>query len=238
MLSGFLTVKMSRILSFSQLNPRLMDILIPDTSSLINIHEVYVGQTHIIDVLNQLFNVQVSREIPHEIRRNRNKLGDCDKQMLQFVRQARRYFHRERDYDQILFDQFAPNGNPNRNRGERYNCALALWMVQRRQVGQVIMLTDDMNARRGFIDWYEKHFKTTKTWTSLDLLIHIYFVMFPKWPYTQADSALRRVHPHVFGRRTKTPVEMMNRLSKYLDYLKQLDSMLKDMPSVKKRGRI
>ena len=65
MRSGFLTVKMSPILFFPQLNPRPMDILIPDTSSLINIHKIYVGRTHIIDVLNQLFSVQVSREIPH-----------------------------------------------------------------------------------------------------------------------------------------------------------------------------
>ena len=60
MRSGFLTVKMSPILFFPQLNPRPMDILIPDTSSLINIHEVYVGRSHIVDVLNQLFTVQVS----------------------------------------------------------------------------------------------------------------------------------------------------------------------------------
>lgn len=210
-----------------------MDILIPDTSSLINIREVYVGRTHIIDVLNQLFNVQVSREIPHEIRRHREELEDYDKQMLQFVRQARRYFHCDRDYEKILFDQFAPKGNPCKNRGERYNCALALWLVRRRYSGQVIMLTDDMNARRGFIGWYERHFKTAKTWTSLDLLIHIYLVMFPKWSYIQAYSALKRVNPNVAGTREV----ITSRLSKYRDYLKLLDSMLKDMPSVKKEAR-
>ena len=230
MLSGFPTVKMSHILFFSQPNPRLMDILIPDTSSLINIHEVYVGQTHITDVLNQLFNVQVSREIPHEIRRHKEELGSYDKQMLQFVRQARRYFHRDRDYEKILFNQFAPKGNPNKNRGERYNCALALWLVRRRYSGQVIMLTDDMNAHQGFIDWCEKHFKTATTWTSLDLLMHIYLAVFPKWSYVQAYSALRRINPNVAGTREK----ITSRLSKYRDYLKLLDSMLKDMPSVKK----
>ena len=207
-----------------------MDILIPDTSSLINIHEVYVGQSHIIDVLKQLFNVQVSREIPHEIRRNRNKLGNYDKPMLQFVRQARRYFHRERDYETILFDQFAPNGNPCKNRGERYNCVLALWLVRRRYSGQVIILTDDMNSRRGFIGWYERHFKTTETWTSLDLLMHIYLVMFPKWPYKRAELALRQVNPHLAG----TQVEMTNRLREYRRYLMQLHTMLKALPSVKK----
>ena len=215
-----------------------MNILIPDTSSLINIHEVYVRRVHITNVLDRLFNVQVSREIPHEIRRNRNKLGNYDKLMLQFVRQARRYFPYEQDYEDLIFNEFSPNGNPCNNRGERYNCALALYLVRRRYAGQVIMLTDDMKAHRGLVGWYESRFKTTKTWTSLELLLHIYLVMFPKWPYAQADSALRRVHSHVFGKRTETPVEPMNRLSKYLDYLKQLDNMLKALPSVKKRGEL
>ena len=234
MQSGFPTARMNLILFFSQPNPRLMDILIPDTSSLINIHEVYVGGSHITDVLNQLFHVQVSREIPHEIRRHKEELGGYDKQMLQFVRQARRYFHRDRDYEEILFDQFAPKGNPCKNRGERYNCALALWLVRRRHSGQVIMLTDDMNSRRGFIGWYEKHFKTTKTWTSLDLLMHIYLVMFPRWSYIQAYSALRHINPNVAGTREV----ITKRLIKYRDCLKLLDSMLKDIPSVKKRGEL
>ncbi len=213
-----------------------MNILIPDTSALINIHEIYVGQTYIIDVLNELFDVQVSREIPHEIRRHRSELGVYDKQMLQFVRQARRYFHRDRDYEKFLFNEFAPKGNPKKNQGERYNCALALWLVRRQCSGQVIMLTDDMNAYRGFIDWYEGHFRTIKTWTSLDLLMHIYLVRFPKWSYTQADMALQLVHPKVGGKRKKTPMEMIKRLRKYKDSLSELDNMLKNMPSVKKRG--
>ena len=211
-----------------------MNILIPDTSSLINIHEVYVGRVHITNVLDRLFNVQVSREIPHEIRRNRNKLGNYDKPMLQFVRQARRYFPYEQDYEHLIFNQFSPNGDPNRNRGERYNCALALWLVRRRQVGQVIMLTDDRKAHRGLIDWYESRFKTTKTWTSLELLLHIYLVMFPKWPYTQVELALQQVNVHVAG----TRVEMTKRLRDHRRYLVQLHTMLKALPSVKKRGEL
>ena len=211
-----------------------MNILIPDTSSLINIREVYIEQIHIIDVLNQLFNVQVSREIPHEIRRNKSRLGNYDKLMLQFVRQTRRYFPHEQDYEDLIFNKFSPNGNPSKNRGERCNCALALYLVQKRHAGQIIMLTDDMRAQRGLIDWYEKHFKATRTWSSLDLILHIYLVMFPKWPYVWADSALRRVHPQVVETQTKTAMEMIERLHKYLDYLKELDSMLKDLLSVKK----
>ena len=207
-----------------------MDILIPDTSSLINIHKIYVGRTHIIDVLNQLFSVQVSREIPHEIRRNRSKLGDHHKPMLQFVRQARRYFPCEQDYENLIFSQFSPTDDPNRNRGERYNCALALYLVRRRYTGQIIMLTDDMKAHRGLIGWYESRFKTTKTWTSLELLMHIYLFMFPKWPYAQVELALQQVNAHVAG----TRMEMTNRLREYRRYLEQLHTMLKALPSVKK----
>ena len=92
------------------------------------------------------------------------------------------------------------------------------------------MLTDDMKAQRGLIDWYEKLFKTTKVWTSLDLLIHIYLVMFPKWPYNQAELALRQVNPHLAG----TQSEMMKRLREHRRYLEQLHAMLKVLPVVRK----
>ena len=209
----------------------------------------YVGQTYIVDVLNELFDVQVSREIPHEIRRNRNELGVYDKQMLQFVRQARRYFPHEQDYENLIFNKFSPNGNPNKNRGERYNCALALYLVRRQYAGQIVMLTDDMKGHRGLINWYESRFKTVKTWTSLELLLHIYLVVFPNWSYDQAYSALRGVNTLMDREKGMEDEEMeeiedeemeeiedmkkkkvMKRLLKYRDYLKELNDMLNILP--------
>ena len=226
-----------------------MDILIPDTSSLINMHQVYVGQNHIIDVLNQLFDVQVSREILREIRRHSDKLGDYDKPILQFVRQASRYFPHEEDYEDLIFNKFSPKGNRNKNRGERYNCALALYFVRRRHTSQVILLTDDMKAHNGLIKWYESRFKTVKTWTSLELLLHIYLVVFPKWSYDQARFALREVNALMGqekemkeediedteeedkeNREDKKKKDMTNRLLRYRDYLTQLHDMLKTLP--------
>ncbi|MDE0396785.1 MAG: hypothetical protein OXL96_03160 [Candidatus Poribacteria bacterium] len=235
-----------------------MNILIPDTSSLINIHEVHIGRTHIIDILNQLFDVQVSREIPHEIRRRRDKFGDYDKQMLQFVRQARRYFPHEQDYENLIFNKFSPSGNRNKNRGERYNCALALYLVRRQYAGQIIMLTDDMKAHRGLINWYQSQFKTVKTWTSLELLLHIYFVVFPKWSYDQAYSVLREVNALMDREKGMEDEEMeeiedeemeeienmkkkmmMKRLLKYRRYLMQLHDILNTLPRTKKfRGEL
>lgn len=205
-----------------------MDILIPDTSALINIHDVYVGQTHIIDVLAQQFDVQVSREIPHEVRRHKSKLDSDAERMLQFVRQARRYFHREQDYENLIFTR-SQAGNSARNRGERQNYALALYQARRHE-RQVIMLVDDMKARRGLIAWYEKRFKTTQTWSSLELLMHLYLVTFPKWPYARAESALRTVNPRMGGKRE----EITTRLLNHIGYLEELNDMLSALPRMRK----
>lgn len=205
-----------------------MDILIPDTSALINIHDVYLGQMHIIDVLAQQFDVQVSREIPHEVRRHKSKLDSDAERRLQFVRQARRYFHCEQDYENLIFTR-SPAGNSARNRGERQNYALALYQARRHE-RQVIMLVDDMKARRGLIAWYEKRFKTTQTWSSLELLMHLYLVTFPKWPYAQAKSALRTVNPRMGGKRE----EITTRLLNHIGYLEELNDMLSVLPSVRK----
>ena len=206
-----------------------MDILIPDTSALINIHDVYVGQMHIIDVLAQQFDVQVSREIPHEVRRHKSKLDSDAERMLQFVRQARRYFHREQDYEDLIFNE-SPAGNSECNRGERQNCALALYQVRRQYTGQVIMLTDDMKACRGLIAWYEKRFKTMRTWSSLDLVMHLYLVLFPRWKYVLAESALRTVNPRMGGKRE----EITTRLLNHIGYLEELNDMLSALPRVRK----
>lgn len=205
-----------------------MDILIPDTSALINIHDVYVGQTPIIEVLAQQFDVQVSREIPHEVRRHKDKLGSDATQVLKFVRRARRYFYREQVYENLIFTS-SPAGNSARNRGERQNYALALYHARRHE-RQVIMLVDDMKARRGLIAWYEKRFKTTQTWSSLELLMHLYLVTFPKWPYAQAKSALQVVNSRMGGAQG----EITKRLRDRSRYLEELHNMLRALPRVRK----
>ena len=48
-----------------------------------------------------------------------------------------------------------------------------------------------MKAHRGLIGWYESRFKTTKTWTSLELLLHIYLVMFPGSQNIQSGRMLK-----------------------------------------------
>jgi len=150
--------------------------------------------------------------------------------MLQFVHQARRSFHRQKDYENLLLTHFSPGGNPDRNRGERYNCSLALYQVRKRVAGQIIMLIDDMKACRGLLKWYNERFKTTATWTSLDLLLHVYLVTYPKWPQVQARAALRTVIPRMGG----TQAEITKRIRNSDSYLQELYTMLKALPRVKK----
>jgi len=203
-----------------------MTILIPDTCSLINLREVYIGRTHIINVLDNLFEVEVSTEIPIELKRNRRKLGVYYQEISGFVRRSRQRFYRQQDYENVLFNQFSPGGNASKNRGERLNCALALYRVRRRISGQIVMLTDDGHAHRGLVGWYEERFKTTTTWRSLDLLLYIYLLEFPKWPLGQAQISIRTVNVNIGGDHAET----YKRLQTYLRYLQELHHMLGLMP--------
>lgn len=209
-----------------------MTILIPDTSSLLNLHDIHIGVEHVTEVLDMLFDVRVSTEIPNEIRRNRATVGAYDAQLLGFVRQARRRFYRQQDYDNTLLNSFAPLGNPNSNRGERYNSCLALYIVRKRLEGQVIMLIDDMRAHRGLIAWYEERIKATITWSSLELLLYLYFIMYPRWPTAQANSAMRTVNARMGG------LNHVQRLMNSTRYLQDLSAMLINLPRVRLGGTI
>lgn len=204
-----------------------MTILVPDTSALINLCDVYVGSTHIINVLRDLFDIQVPPEIVQEIRRHKADFLGFEDEFIQFARQTRHRFYRQNDYESVLLNHFSPSGNPNRNRGERYICCLALYRVRKRSTGQIIVLIDDLRAQRGLLSWYDKHFKTLNPWTSLDLLMHIYLVKFPKWPLAQALTALRSVNARVGG------TEAARRLVRYRDHLRELHAMLGVLPRVR-----
>lgn len=91
------------------------------------------------------------------------------------------------------------------------------------------MLTDDGYARRGLVEWYEKHFKTTTTWHSLDLLLYIYLLEFPKWPLGQAQISLQTVNANIGGKHA----EMLQRLQAYRRYLQELHDMLRLMPKIR-----
>ncbi len=206
-----------------------MTLLIPDTSALINLHDVYVNRTHITMVLKRLFDVQVSTEIVDEMRRHTDKFPGYEQVMLRYVGQIKRPFHRQQDYEKLILD-LRPSAHPDKNRGERYNCSLAAYQVRKQAAMQAIMVIDDGSAHRGLITWFDARFKMMTVWSSLDMLQHIYLLSYPEWPLAQALAYVRAVNGRCGGHDPGARLRQANQ------NLRELDSMLCRLPQV--RGRV
>jgi hypothetical protein len=211
-----------------------MSTIIPDASSLINLSDVHVGRIHISDLLTKLFTVQVPTEIVTEIRRHRNLLTSYDSEILGLGIASRTRFHRQAESETALRNAFAPAANPRLNRGERFMCALGLYLIRKRITGHVILLTDDLAAHRGFIGWFEEHFRITKTWTSLDLVLYVYAITYPQWTMAQASITLRTINARMGG---PNAMVVMKRLLTYRRLLQKSDAMLAALPKPR-RGAI
>lgn len=204
-----------------------MTILIPDTSALINIQDVYVMAYHITDVLDKIFDIKISSEVSREFRYLRSA-GSEERRIRQFISRNKRPFYREKHYESTLRSHLMPGSAPSRNSGERYNCCLALYEVRRRVTGCAILLCDDGKATRGLIRLFEEYSRAATSWTSLDLLINIYLVTYPRWSLKQARGAMRTVNARIGG----ISSEAIKRLSQYNKRLEKLDMLLADLPGV------
>ncbi|WP_055073599.1 hypothetical protein [Pseudanabaena sp. 'Roaring Creek'] len=207
-----------------------MTILIPDTCALAHIYDIYIGTSHITNTLNNFFEVQVPTEICTEVRRNKNLFGIHSTEIIRFVSQSKKQFHRQQDYENTLLKNFSPTGNPHKNRGERLICSLSLHLVRKRVDGYIIVLTDDMKAHRGFNCWFEERFKVIKTWSSLDLIPYIYLSIYPKWTLVQAMTALKAVNARIGGN------DVTPRLLKSRKHLNELHDILHNLPKPRLRG--
>jgi hypothetical protein len=211
-----------------------MSTIIPDASALINLSDIHVGRVHISELLTRLFTVRVPTEILTEIRRHRNQLLSYDSEILGLGVNSRRRFHRQAESETVLRSAFALAANPRFNRGERFMCALGLYLTRKRITGHVVLLTDDLTARRGFIGWFEEHFRITKTWTSLDLLLYVYAITYPQWTMAQATVALKTINARMGG---PSAMVVMKRLLTYRRLLQKSDAMLGALPKPR-RGAI
>ncbi len=204
-----------------------MNILLPDACSFIYLSDIFIGNQHITNFLTRTFHVNTSTEVFWELRRQRKRIVPYDQEILQLVSSTRKRFYRQQDYEDVLFRNFSPKGNPDKNRGERTTCSLALYLVRKRLANQVIILTDDMKAVNGLIEWFEKHFIGVDVWGSLDLLLHLYLTTFPKWPLAQTKAALRTVNSRIGGR------DPVKRLSDYNKRIQATNKMLRDLPGIR-----
>jgi hypothetical protein len=204
--------------------------LIVDTCSIINLVDLEVGNDTLVDILDKYFDVFVSSEIVSELHRHRLELGMSRNKILKFVRKARRQFHGQDVYEDTLFHAFTNgSGNSQKNRGERLNYALALYHGRKLLISQAIMLTDDARLKRGLGAWFDKRFKVIRIWTSLDFILHVYFIYNRRWQKSAAREALRTVNALMGGKQA----EAAQRIIDYRKMLDEVDSLLARLPGVR-----
>lgn len=69
---------------------------------------------------------------------------------------------------------FTPDFTETKDRGERYNCCVALDAVLSGQHSQVIFLTDDFRAIRDYTTYFFATFPLGNVWSLLDFIIYLF----------------------------------------------------------------
>lgn len=203
-----------------------MVVLLPDACSLISLSDVFIGTHHITNLLTKTFAVKTTTEVVQEIQKQQDKIRPYETEVLHFVRSTQKVFQQEDEYENILFRHFAPEGNPEKSRGERTICALALYLVRNQLANQVVVLTDDKKAVNGLFKWFQQHFIAIDVWSSLDLLLYMYLATFPKWSLAKTKVALRTVNNRIGGQGQ----ELSKRLSSYNKRIQATNTILRDLP--------
>lgn len=189
-------------------------VCVVDTCSLIILHDIELANRSLHRWLWDEFAVVYSETVWGEIEVNLDKMGN-DKTSLR--KSGRRYapdFPQIDAYERALFGQdhhrkeetgkckmcnrpftesraFLPDLTNPKDRGERHNLCLSLEQVIHTSNKQVIFLTDDYLAKRDYVDAVFEDFPVGRSWTSLDLILYIFFKYRNRIPLNMVEAALQ-----------------------------------------------
>lgn len=200
-----------------------MATLILDTTSIINLSKIRFRRKPVTHILDRCFEIVITTDGHAELLRNKHKL-DGQKVFVPFFQSRKTTFYRQRLYENAIRNQFAPNANPAKNRGERLSLGYCLHKTRVQKEAMHIFLTDDFKAIKGLGDWFEERFPITRMWNSLDLLLFLYLVGNGKWSMTEAKDALRTLNALMGGN------DAAVRLVNYHKRLQRLDQSMKQLP--------
>lgn len=79
-----------------------------------------------------------------------------------------------------------------RDEGERQLICLAIENVKTKKLPQVVIVSDDLTARRNFMEDVKDNFPFGELWTSLDLVVYLYFVK-KEFNFENAKDAIRDI---------------------------------------------
>lgn len=160
------------------------------------------------DWLWEEFDVKYSEAVSDELKPFKAKLGIHRKweksvwraASLQNYEQAIFSSHQRRVEDiycsrcrqrTMKYEMFTPNLTETKDKGERYNCCLALHAIVEGRSSQIIFLTDDLRARRDYTTYFFDVFPIGTVWSLLDLITHLFLRYWRDIPLQSAKDALR-----------------------------------------------
>lgn len=190
-------------------------LCIVDTCSLINWQEVELGKRTLYSWLRDEFEVQYSRAVWDEIRQHRHQIesrvirrrgedfvweysaiSTCERALFTpfisrtveagICRQCGQTIWREQ--------AFTPDLTDTRDRGERYNCCIALDIVRTGTYRQVVFLTDDRRAIQSYVTPVFETFPLGQIWTSLDFVLYLFMRHRSRIPLNEVMDVLRDVN--------------------------------------------
>lgn len=88
-------------------------------------------------------------------------------------------------------ETFTPDFAETKDRGERYNCCIALDAVLSGQHAQIIFLTDDFRAIRDYTTYFFDTFPLGNVWSLLDFIIYLFTRYQKNITLEDAKNALR-----------------------------------------------
>jgi len=118
-----------------------------------------------------------------------------------------------------------------KDKGERHNCCVAFEAVMSGEYRQVIFLTSELKAtdlkRDGFLSSVFDTFPIGQIWSSLDFVLYLFLRHRRRFPFREAEDALRDINSRIKGRKEV----VMQRLTDYNRKLKQIEQALLQLPA-------
>lgn len=148
-------------------------ICIIDTSSIINLDGVKVGPHEILALIRKYLRVCSTDEIIREIKKHLDKVSEHEtKRTWPCFLAAMKLKPKTLIADEIVkvFFTQQPKLFGGKNCGERANACLAMELLLNRKAGKIIFISDDENAKNGFLSCLCEAFPGIHLWTSSDVV--------------------------------------------------------------------
>lgn len=211
--------------------PKSTLLCLPDTNSLIHMHDIDVVNKKLWEWLWEEFDVRLSETIYNELHHPDKLMKKlCQKSIWNFRKQQRNL----KNMENVFVKHFNMNLNNRKNIGECHNCCIALDAVLSGTYNQVIFLTDELKGtdpkRDGSLFRVFDSFPIGKIWSSLDFVLYLFARHRNRFHFQIAEVALNDINILIGGKSRYRNDVLTKRLRCYTRRLKEINETLSQLP--------